>query len=66
MKLFRPFRSRGPFQFEQLPQTLSLEFKGMKLTEMGSVDAKVPTGFIFHLKPSVENPVPPQLRPRSA
>jgi hypothetical protein len=53
MKLFRPFRSRGPFQFEQLPKTLSVDFRGMKLAEIGSVAAKFFTCFIFHLAKTV-------------
>jgi hypothetical protein len=56
MKLFRPFRSRGPFQFKQLPQTPSVEFKAMTLIEIGRVDAKFSIEFIFHLKLSAEYP----------
>ena len=50
MKLFRPFRSRGPFQFEQLPQTFSSEFKGVRLIEVGRADAKFTTDFMISPK----------------
>jgi hypothetical protein len=56
MKLLRPFLSRGPFQFKQLPQALAVMLKGIKVTERGRVDLNGSMDSMLHLKSSVENP----------